>query len=231
MGKYKWGAVSAVLTIGVLAGCSSTPAKDGDTAKQASPSASASASAAASADAAKKDEKAAPGSGDAWKKGARVGNAGTPCELPVSFDVAKMWQPKGLAPESGKLLGEFLGHKSVRGACEIDAKPAGNIGFIRVWTADPTKKSPRAVLEEFTSEQPRVIKREFSDTKAGDLAAAEVVYTTNSPLKDEPQQERAFAVVTPKGATVVHLGGFDNTEHKEMLPAYERAKKSVAPVS
>ncbi|MFH8753157.1 lipoprotein [Streptomyces rimosus] len=227
MGKYKWGAVSAVLTIGVLAGCSATPEKGGDAAKNASPSASA----AASANAAKKDDKAAAGSPDAWKKGTRVGAAGSLCELPVSFDVAKMWQPKGLKPEDGKLLGEFMGHKSARGACEIDAKPAGNIGFIRVWTTDPTKKSPREVLEEFTGEQPRVVKKEFSDTKAGELPAAEVSYTTKSPLKDEPQQERAFAVVTPKGAAVVHLGGFDNTEHKEMLPAYEMAKKSVAPVS
>ncbi|WP_030020441.1 lipoprotein [Streptomyces monomycini] len=227
MRKDKWGAVSVVLAIGVLAGCSSTADKGGDAAKGASPSVAAS----APANAAKGDEKAKADKADAWKKGTRIGAAGTACELPVSFDVAKAWKPKGLSADDGELLAQLMGRTSVRGACEIDAKPAGNIGFIRVWTADGTKKSPRQVLEAFTAEEKGVDKKEISDIKVGGLPAAEVSYTSKSPIRDEPQQERAFAVVTPKGATVVHLGGFDNTEHKEMLPAYELAKKTVAPVS
>ncbi|MEU2788025.1 lipoprotein [Streptomyces sp. NPDC007100] len=231
MRKDKWGAVAAVLAIGVLAGCSSTADKGGDAAKGASPSASAPANAAKADEKTKADEKAKADKADAWKKGTRIGAAGTACELPVSFDVAKAWKPKGLSADDGELLGKLMGRTSVRGACEIDAKPAGNIGFIRVWVADGAEKSPRQVLEAFTAEERGVDKKEISDIKVGGLSAAEVAYTVKSPIRDEPQQERAFAVVTPKGATVVHLGGFDNTEHKEMLPAYELAKKSLTPVS
>ncbi|UQA97949.1 lipoprotein [Streptomyces halobius] len=158
-----------------------------------------------------------------------MGSTGTACELPVSFDVEKGWKPTGISAEDAELFGSFLGRKSARGACEIDAKPAGMIGFMRVWITDRTDDSPRQVLKTFMSEEKNVTERKFNNTKAGDLPAAEVVYTTKSPLLDEPKQERALAVTTPKDAVIVHLGGLDTDEHKEMLPAYERAKKTMTP--
>ncbi|MET9416329.1 lipoprotein [Streptomyces klenkii] len=224
MHKLTSGAVAAVVSIGLLTGCSSGAEKGSDAAEE-SP-------APASAKAANESEKSkgkagASGKKAEWKDGGRIGDAGAVCEFPVSFEVAKAWKPKGLDAEGAKFLSKWLGHPSFKGACEIDAKPAGMIGYIRVWTSERTDMSPRQALESFVAEEKHVTGKEFSDTKAGDLPAAEVVYEQKSPLLDESKREQAFAVTTPKGVTVVHLGGLDNSEHKEMLPAYELAKKTT----
>ncbi|MFF4214874.1 lipoprotein [Streptomyces nondiastaticus] len=230
MHKLTSGAVAAVVSIGMLTGCSSGAGKSSGTAEE-SP---APASAKAANESEKPKDKA--GSGGAagkqgkkaeWKDGGRVGGAGAVCEFPVSFEVAKAWQPKGVDAEGAVFLSKWLGHPSFKGACEIDAKPAGMIGYIRVWTSERTDMSPRQALETFVAEEKNVTSKEFSDTKAGDLPAAEVVYERKSPLLDEPKPEQAFAVATPKGVTVVHLGGLDSGEHKEMLPAYELARKTT----
>ncbi|PSJ27363.1 hypothetical protein B7P34_17850 [Streptosporangium nondiastaticum] len=230
MHKLTSGAVAAVVSIGMLTGCSSGAGKSGGPAEQ-SP---APASAKAANESEKPKDKA--GSGGAagkqgkkaeWKDGGRVGGAGAVCEFPVSFEVAKAWQPKGVDAEGAVFLSKWLGHPSFKGACEIDAKPAGMIGYIRVWTSERTDMSPRQALETFVAEEKNVTSKEFSDTKAGDLPAAEVAYERKSPLFDEPQPEQAFAVTTPKGVTVVHLGGLESGEHKEMLPAYELAKRTT----
>ncbi|NJP81723.1 hypothetical protein HCK01_31255 [Streptomyces sp. AA8] len=102
---------------------------------------------------------------------------------------------------------------------------------MRVWTTDRTDSSARQTLEAYMGEEKNVSEQKFSDLKAGDLPASEVVYTQKSALTDEPRQQRALAVKTPKGVTIVHLGGLDTEEHKEMLPAYELAKKSMAPTT
>ncbi|MGW2188534.1 lipoprotein [Streptomyces sp. NPDC001667] len=228
MRKLMGGAVSAVLTVGVLTGCSSAADKETGASAPASPSVAPSAPASPSA-AAKGAGKGAKDSGE-WKKAdTRIGNAGSACELPVSFTATKMWKPSCLSREDGELLGRFSGHKTFRGALELDAKPAGNIGFIRVWTADAMNdKTPRQVLEAFMSEEKKVSGQEYTETKAGELPAAEVTYKVDSILADEPKQESALAVTTPKGVMVVHLGGMDTQEHQEMLPAYELAKKTMA---
>ncbi|MFF7026067.1 lipoprotein [Streptomyces klenkii] len=224
MHKLTSGAVAAVVSVGLLTGCSSGAKKGGDAAGE-SP---APASAKAANESEKSKDKAGPSEKKAeWKDGGRIGDAGAVCEFPVSFEVAKAWKPKGLDAEGAKFLSKWLGHPSFKGACEIDAKPAGMIGYIRVWTSERTDMSPRQALESFVAEEKNVTGKEFSDTKAGDLPAAEVVYEQKSPLLDEPKQEQAFAVTTPKGVTVVHLGGLDSSEHKEMLPAYELAKKTT----
>ncbi|CAM5315911.1 lipoprotein [Streptomyces abikoensis] len=230
MHKLTSGAVAAAVSIGLLTGltsCSSGAGKTSDTAGETPDSASA----APASGSGKPEEKAGTagkaGKAAEWKDGGRVGSPGTVCEFPASFEVAKAWQPKGLDAEGAKFLSKWLGHPSFKGACEIDAKPAGMIGYIRVWTADRTGLSPRQALETFVSEEKEVTGKEFGDFKAGDLPGAEVVYERKSPLLDEPKQERAFAVASPKGVTVVHLGGLDGDEHKEMLPAYELAKKTV----
>lgn len=67
----------------------------------------------------------------------------------------------------------------------------------------------------------------YTDIEAGTLPATEVGYTISSELLDGPQKKRAFAVSTPRGPVVVHLGGLDSAEYEEMLPAYELAKRTV----
>ncbi|MFI1104950.1 lipoprotein [Streptomyces melanogenes] len=155
-----------------------------------------------------------------------VGGAGSACPLPVVFATADHWKAKAV-----KLDGTALDALAQQGpftmACEIDAKPAGNIGFLRAWTSTAKEGTPRAALEAFVTADKNAGKAAYTEIKAGSLPAAEVVYETYSKLLDESKQEHALAVLTPGGAVVLHLGGMDTGEHKEMLPAYELAKKSL----
>lgn len=164
-----------------------------------------------------------------------LGGRDTACALPVRFSLAKSWKPEavkelaGADPELGSTL---LSQGPVTLVCEIDAKPAGHIGFLRVWTGDKGKAAagtePRQLLKAFMAEEKGVRDAQYSDVKAGDLPAAEISYILDNPDLDESKRERALAVVTPKGGVVLHLGGLDSGEHDAMLPAYELAKQTMA---
>lgn len=207
------GLVPAALVTVALTGCSS----DGESDRPQS---------GASAKGAAKGE--APGKGDATPaaaKGGTVGGAGSPCALPVSFDLAADWKPK--AVKEDKQFG-LTKQGPVTLVCEIDAKPAGNIGFLRVWTGGHAGDDPRKALEAFVAEEAKSRdKVAYAQIKAGEYAATEVTYLNTNEFLDAPKKERALALTTPKGVVVVHLGGLDNEEHEGMLPAYELAKKSL----
>ncbi|MFH8474792.1 lipoprotein [Streptomyces sp. NPDC018000] len=161
-------------------------------------------------------------------KGGTVGGSGSACPLPVTFDLAASWKPKAVSVDPDSELGAALGVQGqVTMVCEIDAKPAGNIGYLRVWQGEKSDRTPRQVLEAFIADEDGAGKVTYGETRAGDLAAAEAGYTVRNKLLDEVKKERAFAVATPDGPIVVHLGGMDSEEHKAMLPAYELAKKSL----
>ncbi|GAA3075020.1 hypothetical protein GCM10017562_48790 [Streptomyces roseofulvus] len=153
-----------------------------------------------------------------------VGGPGTACALPVSFSLAEDWRPEAIEnpedPEFAALTRQ--GPAIVR--CEVDAKRAGNIGFIRVWTA---KGPARPALEGFVRAAKKTSDVVYRDTRAGGVPAVEVTYTFHNEVLGESKEERAFAVATPKGAVILHLGGLDTEEHREMLPAYELAKSSL----
>lgn len=59
-------------------------------------------------------------------------------------------------------------------ACEIDAKPAGNIGFLRVWVADEPAApgDARKVLEAFMAGEKAKGTPVYTDLKAGPAGAA-----------------------------------------------------------
>ncbi|WP_103517521.1 lipoprotein [Streptomyces sp. SM10] len=202
--------VPAVLTAAVLAGCSSS---GGDTA----------------ADTGKNGDSApAKSAGSAAPaKGGTLGAAGSACELPVTFDLAAGWKPQAVTVEPASDLAALGEQGSATMVCEIDAKPAGNIGYLRVWQGKGPDTPPRAALEDFVAGDPNASKAAYEEAEAGAVPAAEVVYTVSGELLDEPKTERAFAVSTPKGPVVVHLGGLDSQEHEEMLPAYELAKDTL----
>ncbi|MFC8427660.1 lipoprotein [Streptomyces sp. NPDC057253] len=198
--------VQAALLAGVLAGCSGAgeEAGDGDSRKSASPSAPAKASGAA--------DTAASGGGT-------IGAAGSACELPVTFDTAKSWKAEAVeAP---------LRQGPVSLACEIDAKPAGNIGFLRVWTAKSGDADARSVLKAFVAGEDGASEEKYGTFTSGGLTGVEVEYLYTSELLEETKKERALAVVTPDGPVVLHLGGLDTEEHEEMLPAYDLAKRTL----
>ncbi|MFJ3162107.1 lipoprotein [Streptomyces kanasensis] len=164
-------------------------------------------------------------------KGGTLGAPGSACPLPVTFDVAAAWVPKRIKPVDDPDLRDLLDQGTVTIVCEIDAKPAGNIGFLRVWTDGDAAASPREVLESFVAgdDSPgSVVHRDVELAEDPALPAAEVTYVVTSPLLDERKKVRALAVVTPAGPVVLELGGLDTDEHEGMLPAYELAKGSLA---
>ncbi len=212
--------VEAVLLVTVLAGCSE--ATDDDA--KAKPAESASASA----------------GGTGAESGGTIGADGSACELPVTFDIAEEWTAEAVDAGSGgdtsggtdgeladELADAVLRQGPVTLACEVDAKPAGHIGFLRVWTGDPGDAEARAVLEAFVAAEDGAGKVRYSTFKAGGLTGVEVEYLYTSEFLDEPKTERALAVTTPRGPVVVHLGGLDTEEHEAMLPAYELAKRTL----
>ncbi|MFF0092449.1 lipoprotein [Streptomyces canus] len=192
------------LLAGVLTGCSE--AAEGDDAKaSARPSATA--------------ETSGPDDTAAAAGGGMIGAAGSACELPVTFDIAKSWKAEAVeAP---------LSQGPVSLVCEVDAKPAGNIGFLRVWAGKSGDADTRAVLEAFVAAEDGVSKEKYRTFTSGGVSGVEVEYLYSSELLDETKKESAFAVTTADGPVVVHLGGLDTEEHEEMLPAYELARRTL----
>ncbi|MER5550213.1 lipoprotein [Streptomyces sp. NPDC002793] len=202
--------VSAVVVTAALAGCSSSSG-GGDTAGKGDevPSKAAESPAAA--------------------KAATLGGPGSACELPVTFELAPDWEPQPVDVDPASEFAALGQRGSTTLVCEIDAKPAGNIGFLHVWQGKGSGTTPRAALEDFLAADGSASEPSYAATGAGSAAVVEVTYTVTSVLLDGPQTARAFAVATPEGPVLVHLGGLDSQEHEEMLPAYELAKRTVKP--
>jgi hypothetical protein len=208
-----------------LAGCSADgTGADGKTSAGAKPSVSAS--------------PAADGAAEVAESGGRIGTADSACELPVTFDVASDWEAEavegpaggsgGADSESAEAVADALLHQGpVTAVCEIDAKPAGHIGFLRVWTGKPGAGDARTVLEDFVAAEDGANGAKYRAFTGGGLDGAEVTYRYTSELLDETKKERALAVATPDGPVVLHLGGMDSEEHEAMLPAYELAKRTL----
>ncbi|GAA4587972.1 hypothetical protein BJY16_008403 [Actinoplanes octamycinicus] len=161
---------------------------------------------------------------DAAAATAKVGAAGSGCELPVSFGVADGWKPKQVTVEAGDPLAALAKKGPFTMACEIDAKPAGNIGFLRVWTGEQAEL--KAGLTAFIGDKAQ--DPTFTEAQIGGKPGLSVDYQQKSQLDDSVEKESAFAVDTGKGLVVVSLDSFDSGEHAEMLPAYQLARNSLA---
>ncbi|RSM87863.1 hypothetical protein DMH04_09025 [Kibdelosporangium aridum] len=166
----------------------------------------------------------ASGAPAAASSAGRVGGADSACKLPLSFDLADKWKPKAI--EDPASLGSLVSQGGFTAACEIDAKPAGHLGFLRIWTSTKTG-SARAALDEFLAADRHITVPEHSETQVASTTAAEVTYIRDNPNAEVKKRERLLSVPTPSGAVLLALGGFDDEEHKNMLPAYELAKKSL----
>ncbi|MEU7294085.1 lipoprotein [Streptomyces exfoliatus] len=158
--------------------------------------------------------------------GKTLGGPGTACALPVSFALAEQWEPDAIKdpenPEFAALTRQ--GPAVIR--CEVNAKAAGHMGFLRVWTA-AGKGPAKTALEGFVKAEEHTSKVVYKEAGAGASPLTEVTYTVYNELMEESKEERAFAVATPKGTVIVHLGGFDTDEHRAMLPAYELARTTL----
>lgn len=201
-----WRRVAHVaLLTGVLAGCSEAGEAEKKGGSKTSTSASTQPSTSASATRA--------------ASGGTIGAAGSACELPVTFDLARSWTAESVeAP---------LRQGPVSLACEVDAKPAGNIGYLRVWSGETSDADAQTVLKAFVAAEDGASQARYRSFKTGELTGAEVEYLYTSELLDEKKKESAFAVVTAEGPVVVHLGGLDTEEHEEMLPAYDLARSTL----
>ncbi|KHD75588.1 hypothetical protein MB27_22280 [Actinoplanes utahensis] len=164
--------------------------------------------------------------------GVKVGPKGSPCELPFSFDAAADWKPKAV---DVKTLGEFAELAKVgefTNVCEIDAKPAGNIGFLRVYLAEGRSGQPRGHLDAFVKAGRREVSGEvYKDIQVAAQQGAEVTWNLKSTSLDMTTRYSAFAMNTEAGAVVVVLNAFDEIEYEQMLPAFQLAVQSAAVAS
>ncbi|KQX13736.1 hypothetical protein ASC82_07280 [Streptomyces sp. Root431] len=158
--------------------------------------------------------------------GASLGGPGTACALPVSFTLAEQWEPEAVKDPENPDFAALMRQGPATVRCEADAKPSGHVGYLRVWTAEG-KGPARTTLEGFVKAEKGSSAAVYRETKAGTLPATEVTYTVHNEVMEETKEERAFAVATPKGTVIVHLGGLDTAEHRAMLPAYELARTTL----
>ncbi|WP_328719952.1 lipoprotein [Streptomyces sp. NBC_00247] len=209
-------AVAVTAALCALSGCGTDGAEDGGKAAAASATASATPTGTDSDPAAKPAAKAGS-----------IGAAGSACELPVTFDLAAEWTPEAVDVTTVPELAALAEQGPMTMVCEIDAKPAGNIGYLRVWRGEKSSASPREQLKAFVTAEEGASDATYTDIEAGTVAGAEATYTVTVEALDETKKERAFLVPTAQGPVVVHLGGLDTEEHEQMLPAYELAKSSL----
>lgn len=146
----------------------------------------------------------------------KVGASDSACPLPVIIDLPDKWKPVHIDE------GEFR-QADLSNVCEIDAKPAGSIGFLRVWIGPATE--PRAALESFVGVQKNARDPQYRDTAVGKGSGAEATW-----VDPESGRHRAFAVSTPLRTIIISAGTIDDEEYLAMLPALLLAKETLTPV-
>ncbi|SHG51548.1 lipoprotein [Streptoalloteichus hindustanus] len=161
----------------------------------------------------------------------KIGGSDTPCALPVAFDLAKSWKAQSVQVDaSGPAV--QLGRKGGFGLkCEIDAKGAGHLGFLRVWVADQPGGVPRQALEKFLGGEKNLSEQQYRELTVGGMTAAEVTYAQEYPAMEMRTRKRVVAVNAPRGMVLVALDGLDADENRGMVPAHALAKQSMTPVS
>ncbi|MEU7184104.1 MULTISPECIES: lipoprotein [Streptomyces] len=167
---------------------------------------------------------------DAWSDQAKlpagktmVGSGDSPCRLPVSFRLAPSWQAH--AVDADPVTGGAVRQGPVQLSCEVDGKPAGRTGFLRVWQGEGTHA--RQALDAFLAEQSHTANRQYRSVKAGTMDAVEVSYANVSPRLSERKRERALAVTASHEIVILHLGGITTQEHELMVPALQLARETM----
>ncbi|NYF54517.1 lipoprotein [Micromonospora purpureochromogenes] len=201
-------AVLAALTLTVATGCTEDATEP---AVAPSPSPSASPTASPIAFGPPWHDEVAPAAA-----GTTVGPEGSTCPLPITFSVPPKWKVKAVT--SGK---DFQIGPAVP-LCEIDAKPAGHIGFLRVWRIEgATPRTPQITLDKFIDDYGPARERQYRRTKAGPLDSFEASWAGDDGRK------RAILVSSLYGKILITLGASDYEELIPILPAYQLAKSST----
>lgn len=164
---------------------------------------------------------------DEVKPAAAAGSAAV-CAIPVALPLAAKWLAKPVRL-SGGTMDVIASQGGATLACELDAKPAGHLGFERVWIAKRDVEEPRAALEAFLSADTGLTGLAYRELKAGRMPAVEATYLRTSELEKSGKRERAFAVEAPEGIAIVTLSGLNNEQYQAMLPAYALARRDITP--
>ncbi|MDO3701826.1 lipoprotein [Micromonospora sp. C28SCA-DRY-2] len=201
-------ALLAALTLGPLAGC----AEDKDQpAAGGSPSASPSTTASPVVPGPPWHDEVA-----AAPAGVPVGGKGTPCALPVTFSLPAGWKVKAVKPSAE---GGDLGVGNATLLCELDSRPAGELGFLRVWRVDGVAGGAEEHLKHFVGAySPKATGVEYRRLRAGTLDAVEASYT------EDGDPDRAIALASLYGPIVLSL---DAPDPADLLPAYQLVKQSA----
>ncbi|MFY1624346.1 lipoprotein [Micromonospora sp. WMMD735] len=145
-----------------------------------------------------------------------VGPKGSACTLSMTFSVPAKWKAKAVKGGADFQLGPAVP------LCEIDAKPAGNIGFLRVWQiTGGTPLNPQDTVDKYLAAFDGPKEQQYRRTKAGPLDAFEATWT------EDGEPNRAILVSTLYGKLMITLDGLDTEEFEAMLPAYQLAKSSA----
>jgi hypothetical protein len=145
---------------------------------------------------------------------------GKACPAPISFDTAKKWKPEHIAGRS--FSGIPLNRKELTLLCEIDAKPAGITGFIRVWKVRKSATARTALMMAAPAFQ-QATGLEFHEITVGGQSTLELTYTADG------SPGRAFAVTLASGEIIVtDWKGLDRQAHQAGLAAYQLARSSLA---
>lgn len=165
-----------------------------------------------------------------------LGAADSACSLPVTFGLLPLWKPEAVDLAGLGELADLYRNGPFEAVCEVDAKPAGEIGFLRVYTAPGRTGSSREHLEAFIAgESPEarragnleVTKTDYRDLTLDGRPATEVTYETHNKSLGHWSKYSAFALTTGESAVVVKLSPFGDDEYGDLLPAYELARSTV----
>ncbi|GIF61968.1 hypothetical protein Ais01nite_00030 [Asanoa ishikariensis] len=141
--------------------------------------------------------------------GGKIG-PGTACGIPATLSTAEKWSPKDLAKWA-------LVEDGVTLRCEIDAKPAGVLGFIWVFTYESGDAAQAlttvAAMSGFGGEKSAERQITIGGKDGAEAALA----------RDEAGPGRAFAA----NGVVVLWGSVDEEEFASGLPAYVLARTSI----
>jgi hypothetical protein len=175
---------------------------------------------------------ATPHSGEPWyDEVAPAAAAGpvTACRMPVTFHLPAGWRARPVTPEGGR-IDDPARRGGATLTCEVDAEPAGHLGFLRVWTA-PVTTRPRPGLLAFLAADPDVTGVEYRDAMVAGRSAVEASYLRIDELHPEGRRERGLALRLGGSAVLLTVSGFDAAEFRAVLPAYVLARQTLAPAT
>ncbi|MFD8497274.1 lipoprotein [Amycolatopsis sp. NPDC059657] len=148
--------------------------------------------------------------------GAEIGAAGSACPMPVTFKVAEKWKPKAVTSADAR-----IGDATV--ICEVDSKPAGSFGFLRVYK-NPGSDA-QAALKALSEKSKGFGAQKFTDVSVGSVAAKEVSYTVTDDGDVTPK--RILAVPVAGGLVLLEVGCIDKETFDTNVKAYELAKSTL----